>query len=714
MPFKISLFITASLAVAGILPLAHAQTPETKADAESRQDTVIVQATRRGTPTEALPNTVRLIDEQALSDQLLISTSILDAIGTQVPSFAPTRQKLSGLGESFRGRSPLYLIDGVPQSNPLRDGSRDGFTFDPAVIERVEVLFGANAIQGVGATGGVINYVTLSPADVDQWQFRSEAAVTTDTGFKGDGFGYRGAVTVLRDFGPVDLVASYAGETRGAFYDAEDRRIGVDGVQGDIQDSVSHNLFAKLGWDIDVSTRLQLTLNRFELEGDGDYLSLDGDRPNGVPTTSIRGTAQGEVPTNIVTTVSMDFTRAEVLGGTFSAQGFYQDFESVFGGGVFEVFQDPAFGPVGSLFDQSANNSEKYGLKLTYNHSDLPVEGLSVTGGLDILNDLTFQELTQTGRNWVPEVEFISYAPFIQFDQEFLDGRGLVSFGARNEFATVSVADYTTLFSYGPQQVDGGEPEFSEFLLNGGARFDVVDGLSVYGSYSEGFTMPDVGRVLRGIDTPNVDIDDLLRIEPIVADNTELGVTLESGLFTGNASYFWSDSDFGQRLAPGADGFFVVARERTEIEGFELALEYESRDGLLVGGNYAALEGRFDSDGDNSVDRDLDGVNISPDRLNLYISSSLTDRFSVRAQTSIFMDRVFDDAGDATDFNGYATVDLSGGYTLPANYGRLDIGLQNAFNEDYITYYSQTGSTRNDRFFAGRGRTVTLRWSASY
>src|SRR5690606_39827031 len=54
-------------------------------------------------------------------------------------------------------------LDGVPQSNPLRDGRRDGFTIDMEAIERVEVIFGANAIQGLGATGGIVNYVTVSP-----------------------------------------------------------------------------------------------------------------------------------------------------------------------------------------------------------------------------------------------------------------------------------------------------------------------------------------------------------------------------------------------------------------------------------------------------------------------------------------------------------------------------------------------------------------------
>ena len=37
----------------------------------------------------------------------------------------------------------------------------DEFSGRLEAIERVEVIFGANAIQGLGATGGIINYVTV-------------------------------------------------------------------------------------------------------------------------------------------------------------------------------------------------------------------------------------------------------------------------------------------------------------------------------------------------------------------------------------------------------------------------------------------------------------------------------------------------------------------------------------------------------------------------
>lgn len=680
-------------------------------------ETIVVEASRRDVPLEDLPTKIRLIDREEINDQMIFSTNLVDIIGIRVPSFSPSRQKLSGAGESFRGREPLYLIDGVPQSNPLRNGSRDGFTIDPAVIERVEVLFGANAIQGVGATGGVINYVTLAPTKEDEWEFRFEAGATASNDVNGDGFGFRGATTVLRDFGKIDLVAGIAAESRGAFYDGEGRRISIDGVQGDIQDSLSLNFFVKTGWDIDPDTRLQFTANVFDLDGDGDYIQVVGDRAAGIPATSIRGEQQGQAPTNTVNTFSLDFARNNLLGGELTLQGFHRTFEAVFGGGTFGGFFNTGNEAEGELtFDQSSNNSNKTGFKATYSHSDLPIAGLTATGGVDWLRDETFQELVQTGRLWVPEVVFNSFAPFIQLDQSLLDGRALISVGVRQEIAEVQVDDFSTIFSAGAAAVDGGSPNFSKTLFNAGATFDVIDGVTLYGSYAQGFTMPDVGRVLRGISEPGQDVDTLLSIDPIIADNIEVGVSVERNGFTGNIAYFWSDSAFGQRLFANEAGIFEVRREPTQIRGFEISAEYAFDAPFIIGANFAALEGQSDQDGDGLIDEDLSAENISPDRLNIYASGDFGAGFSGRVQLSRLFDRTFNDERTDTDFDGYTLVDLAAAYDA-GDLGRFELGVQNAFNADYITYFSQSvpGSvTRGDRFFAGRGRTMTLRWTAQY
>lgn len=676
------------------------------------EDVVLVTATRIEKPINAIPSTVRLIDSEALADQLAINTNLIDALSTFVPSFSPSRQKLTGFGESFRGRSPLYLIDGVPQSNPLRDGSRDGFTLDPSVIERIEVIYGANAIQGIGATGGIVNYVTLSPAGTDDWQFTTEAQFVTDDGVSEDGQTWRGAATAARDFGAFDAVFAIAAEDRGIFYDGEGRTIGTDGTQGDIADSTSLNLFTKLGWDLGEQGRLQLMVNSFTLEGHNEYVALAGDRTTGLPTTAVPGSERGDAAENDVLTASLTYTRPDTFGGDLTVQLFRRDFEAVFGGGTFGVFQDPAFAPVGTLFDQSANNSDKTGLKTTWVREDFAVDGLTFAVGLDILKDETFQELIQTGRNWVPQTEFVSVGPFVQLEQVLMGDRLRLSGGVRYEMSELKVDDFTSLAFYGSQPVEGGEPSFEEAIYNFGAVFDATEEVTLYASYAKGFTMPDVGRVLRGINQTGVDVDTLLDLEPIIADNLEIGATFERGALRVNASYFWSQSDFGQRLVPDANGIFSVAREETEIEGFEAAVEYTlPGDRIGLGANYAHVEGRFDSDGDGVLDTDLGGANISPDRLNLFVRFQATDRLSLRAQSAVLFDRTFEGGDPRNDFEGYELVDLAAAWQL-GDSGQIDFAVQNAFDEQYITYYSQTNAPTSDtRFFAGQGRTLSVRWS---
>ncbi len=671
---------------------------------------IIVNAVRIPTPQRALPNRITVIDREELANQMTVSTSILDAVSAKVPSFSPTRQKLTGAGETMRGRDPLYMIDGVPQSNPLRDGSRDGVTLDPAVIERVEVLYGANAIQGIGGTGGVINYVTLSPSEERGLQARLEAGITSTGRLNGDGFGYRGAATLLNDFGAADVVLSVAGETRGAFYDGTGNRIGIDNVQGDLQDSKSLNLFAKVGVNLDDKTRAQVMVNIFDIDGEGDYVPIDGDRTLGIPTSAVKGSYEGDPTYNTVRTLSADFTRSELAGGTLTVQGFYQDFKAVFGGGVFASFQDPTIDPTGNLFDQSANQSEKYGLKFAYSHQNLFVPGLSAVLGLDYLHDETEQSLVQTGRAWVPPTSFESWAPFIQLNQDLMEDRLHVSGGVRLERATLNVDTFQTLASYGPQTVDGGSPGFSEELWNGGISFEAASWLTAYASYAQGFTMADVGRVLRSVSTPNEDVDTFLNVEPVIADNIEIGFKVNTGRFRADIGYFWSSSDFGQRLVADSDGIFNVSREKTKINGFEASGEFAASDDFSIGASYAALTGRFDSDDDGKVDQDLGGRNISPDRLNLFASWTPMSNFDGRIQTSVYFDRNFD---DGTEFDGYVLVDARLGYNAEG-YGRFDLAVQNLLDKQYITYFSQTASTANSAYYAGRGRTLTLRWTGSF
>lgn len=703
--------ILASTVLLSSAPFAQAQESDEEASARRDLEEIIVSATRTARSDKSIPNKVTLIGAAEIALQTPLTLNPSDLLSNMLPSFSPPRQKLDGQGESFRGRSPLYLIDGVPQSNPLRDGSRDGFTIDMSVVEEIEVIHGANAIQGLGATGGIINFITVRPPASGELEQRASFGMTADDGFDSDGYGYRGQYLIGKRSGAWDGIASVSYENRGLSFDGEDRPIGVETTQGDVADSTTMNFFGKVGFEPSETQRIQLMINRFDLEMDGDFVVVDGDRAAGIPTISAPGTEPGEPPANDVTTVTLNYANTEFLAGRFTGQVYVQDFAGTYGGGTFGTFQDPTIAPVGTLFDQSQNNSEKWGLRLTQGYRSIFDSSVSLIFGLDLLQDETKQTLIHSARNWVPETSFNNTAPFVQLDfaaTEWLTFTG----GARFEIAELDAPSYQALAGnradFQVVTVDGGKPDFEETLVNFGTVVRPTDAWSLYGTYSEGFTMPDVGRVLRGVSEPGTDVDSFLDLAPLVTENVEFGV--EYNAHWGGAQLAWYDSstDFGVRLVPNADGIFEVNREKTTIQGWELSLNATLAEWLDFGISYSDLTGEFDSDGDGSVDADLDAINVAPDRLNVHFDFMPNSEWSGRVQVFSYFDKTFrNSAGASTaEFDGYTVVDALA--SRPVGGARLTIGIANLLDEQYITYYGQAGTTRADRYFAGRGRTLTI------
>src|SRR3546814_4278332 len=93
-----------------------------------------------------------------------------------------------------------------------------------------------------------------------------------------------------------------------------------------------------------------------------------------------------DVCSSDLTNVTLTYSHDSVFGGALTLQGFYYDFYALYGADILPVFQDPALAPAGTLLEQSALSSEKYGAKLTYAHQDLLWRGLQVVAGADYLH----------------------------------------------------------------------------------------------------------------------------------------------------------------------------------------------------------------------------------------------------------------------------------------------------------------------------------------
>tara|TARA_R110001606_G_scaffold218773_3_gene366589 strand:- start:15132 stop:17234 length:2103 start_codon:yes stop_codon:yes gene_type:complete len=689
-----------------LLPFALSASQITLADTESVSlDELVIQTSRSNTKKEDSPQVITVITRQQIEDQLSISSDSSQVLSSLLPAYAPNTQKLNDSSQSFRGRSVLYMIDGVPQSNPLRDGSRAAHTIDLAMVERIEVIHGASAIHGLGATGGIINFITKSNRSNELKQHIDVQLTTPTDELKSDSLAYKIGYQVEGSQDNFDYLVGLTNEVQGIYLDADGNYVGSDSTRGETMDSKSYDAFVKLGYWLTDDKRLELEVNKYRLKGRMNFTGVNGDRANGVPTSSIKSTPRGLAPYNDVQTTSLSYTDSDLDGMEFKAQVFHQDFEGRYGVSESRSFQDASNG---ITFDQSQNQSEKIGAKFSLTKDDLLDNNLSVTAGLDLLQDTTSQTLILTNRTYVPETEYTNYAPFVQFEYRPTD-RLVLQAGARYEHAKLDVDTYQTVAANNNVTVNGGTPSFSDTVYNAGAVFKITRAVSVFANYSQGFGMPDVGRVLRGVNKAGQDVDTLIDLSPIVTDNYEVGFRVNRHPYDFELSYYESNSELGSRIE-AVNGLYVVKREKKEIQGAEASLGFQLNKDHRLQASYSFIQGKSDTDGDGKVDTKLTGSDISPNRLVTSWNARWNEKLSSLLQINHAFDRSFDD--DELKFDGYTLVDASVGYKLPV--GKMSVAVANVFNEDYFTYYSQSSVKTDDLYFKGRGRTLTLAYGLDF
>ena len=121
---------------------------------------VVVSGSRVFESIDEVPASVTIISQKQIEEHLKVNPELQSLLAQMVPGLAPDTGSSSNTGQSLRGRAPLVMIDGVPQSTPLRNGSLGVKTLDPSAIARIEVIKGATSVYGNGASGGIINYIT--------------------------------------------------------------------------------------------------------------------------------------------------------------------------------------------------------------------------------------------------------------------------------------------------------------------------------------------------------------------------------------------------------------------------------------------------------------------------------------------------------------------------------------------------------------------------
>lgn len=701
-----------------------AQENEVESDSSNKDqslETVVVSATRYQQDIDKIPGSVTVISQQELQTQLSFNDDLTSVLGKLVPGMTPSRQKLSNQGENLRGRTALILVDGVPQNNPLRNGNRYGYPLDSSMVERIEVVSGASAVHGMGATGGLINYKTLSATEGDDG--RQTLGLRISDSFLNDGLSTKGWYQ-LREFNDdYDLVFATSWQAQGLYYDAKGNAIGMNSVQGETQDSVAKDYFLKMGTNFN-DQRLEFLINRFQLHSNHDYVPISGDHKNKIPGTVALGTPTGEPINNEVNLYSLTYSHLALAGGTFTAQLFYQDFEGVYGESNWWATPEIER-------DQGAIVSTKPGIKLAYTQVDLFGRNDHWVVGLDLIEDETQQLLKQTGLGVTPLLSSLSLAPFVQGDM-LITNRLRLSGGLRYENIRVKAKDGQTLYGYGLLgndgseygQIDiiGGTQKFDELIVNLGTVYNLTDRINVTGGYNQSFGLPDIGRILRGkyvggkaildADAPNIDFNLMPAVEPVATDNYEIGINYTDAKWSLAASTYYSVAKDGANLSPNQGGTFDVARQRTEIRGTEFVANYQLSEQLQIQALYSRVHGEVDSDGSGRVDSDIDLKNLSPDRIMIGADYHYNDAIIARLQVNHLKSRHNVDVAEGQFFKGYTLFDATVAYNM-RDYGRLSFAVENLTDEFYINYFSQIRNA-NAYYFSGRGRTFSLDYQISF
>jgi iron complex outermembrane recepter protein len=684
-----------------------------------RVEEVIVTGTRSAKAVDKIPGAINVVSEADVSRTLSLTQDATAVLARTVPGYSESSQAVNSLGETLRGRVPLRLFDGIPQSTPLRDGSRNSVFTDMDAVGRIEVINGPSAAEGIGAAGGIINYISK---DATEEGTKISVFTNFSSQFESDSDQWKGGVNVFHKQDEFDVVFSGAYGDRGITYDANGRRIGLS-ASSSAADSKSENLFLKAGMNFGANEeqRLQFSASNFKIKSKGNYHWVEGSRVLRIPDTAEPGPPLGTGGVPLVGTEFNEFEQYvltyknfDLLGGSFHADLYMADQAMRFPADNGTDRQDPLIAPLGTLVDQSEIVSEKQGARTSWTRQDIfGAEGLELHVGLDLVQDETEQRLALTDRVWVPPMEYKSTAPYLQLSYDI--GPVTVAGGVRREDGELSVNDYTTTFFRNRAFVEGGTLDYEEELFNGGVIWRVTDDWSVFASYSEGFTLPNIGIPLRNINRPGQSVEGILDLQAIIFDSKEVGFNWRGQSASLSGSYYESSSDLGASLSVDpVTQDFVLNRAPVDIDGYEFTAEYRFNPDWKVTALYSHTRGMTTqaNNPNGPLNLEMGVVNISPDKVSGSVEWGFLPTGTVILGATTLLGRDINEGRAGEEHtHGYTLFDLTVNYDTE-RWGAFSLGVENLTDKFYFLSFSQIDFFRN--YFAGRGRTVSLTYRIDF
>lgn len=689
--------------------------PDTAAKGLQLKALEVSVGARTSTAISEIPGTVWVVDQVQLQEQLDTGVTLKEAIGKLVPGLDLAPEGRSNYGQNMRGRNVLVMIDGVSQ-NSSRGLSRQFDSISPFNVERVEVLSGASALYGGGATGGIINIVTKKGAPGPA-QFETEVSGTS--GFnKSDDLSSRISQSVSGGTDRVHGRLGISGEQNKAFYDGKGDQIFIDNTQTDLQYNRTLDLMGSLAIKLDDVQDLDLLAQYYDSGNNGNtglyFPNLHNKAPSNLEDAEIRSGYHTDLePRSKRLLFNANYHHSDLLGQDFYLQGSYRKEDNNFFPFPYYNAGKPQ-GVNGVYFAASQQNFEVTSLKalfakqwdsvkLTYG-VDLDRERFNATqsvfnsaissesGGLDLD--------TQSKAPRYPSYRVDGHSVYAQADWKLTDALTL-SGGARRQQMDVDVGVF--------KGIPGGSNDYAVNLFNLGAIYDFKNGHQTWINYSEGFDLPDPAKYygkagLSVKDNP---------LAGIKSRQVETGWRFADVDWDAQAAvyYIWSDKVI---TTDSATLTIDVVDKKSRDFGFEGALTRHFNNGWDAGGTLHLVR---------SEEEDVDGDWMKRDARYASLSKSTAfvgwhgDGRNMRLQGNHAF--TLKDDSDHT-ISGYTTFDLMG--SQETEFGTFSAGIQNLLDKEYSTvwgqraalFYSPTYGPEYLYDYQGRGRTYTLTWSMAY
>ena len=688
---------------------------DSKKDTISLEEVVITANRIKEKKTDAVAN-VTIIDQKKLQQFIKIAPDMSHLIGMIEPAMSLSTNTTNNRYQNLRGRSILVLIDGIPQSTPLRATDRDIRSIDPAAVERIEIVKGATSIYGNGAIGGIMNIVTKkSPKNVIFGGQTTIGASARDSFKENRGFGYRFNQQFYGNYKGFSYLVDAAMNQTGSAIDGTGEYISPRYGLGDVR---TYNGLVKLGYQFDDDNKVEAMYNFYQslqntplVASGGKYL----ERPRiGVYDTKDPAAQDEGMRYNHNAYIKFNsnniFKRTDLELSAFTQHQY----------AIFDYRKHNARSPRWeSSSGQATVKGEKYGIRTQLTSKFLFSENVftQLLYGADVLIDKTSQPLVD-GRYWMPELTSYNSAPFLQTKTTFFQYYVLKA-GLRYDYIDVSVPNYEVLRLRNTDPrvyVKGGDLTYNNLSPNIGIAYNQFKYFQPFISYSQGFSIFDLGRTLRAA---KADVLSKINTEPVKTENYEAGAYAELSKYVHlSGSYFYTYSKLGSDLK-SVSGFWVVDRTPQKVYGFEVNADIFPTKWLTLGGSFISFEGKKKSTQDGDWDGYMSGTSIPAPKATAYIRVTPTEYsyLQVNYLHTGSRDRFSpDNRGVYTEGEGIVypidLFSLSAGYTFNKSFS-LALGIENLTDKVYYTPASMLVA-RDAEYARGNGRYFNLSLTYRY